>query len=291
MNKLPIRIVTIIQARIGSTRLPGKVLLPLSGKPLLLHMVNRVQQSKYCGKIVVATTTSPLDDPIEKLCEKEGISCYRGHSTDLLDRHFKAGIKYGADAVVKIPSDVPLIDPDVIDRVLQVYLSKSKTIDYVSNLHPPTYPDGNDVEVISMVALEKAWFEALQPFEREHTTPYIWEKPDQFRLANVLWETGLDYSMSHRWTIDYPEDYAFIKKVFNNLYSKNKFFSLNDILGLLESNPGLKTINDRYCGVNWYRHHLDKLKTIDSDKTRIEPEFINIPPANSLVGSLGKKQQ
>lgn len=290
MTTKHVNIVTVIQARIGSTRLPGKVLLPLSGKPLLIHLVNRVQQAKYHGKIVVATTTSPLDDPIEELCVNEGISFYRGHPTDLLDRHYKAGIKYGADAVVKIPSDVPLIDPDVIDRVLQVYLDNSKTLDFVSNLHPPSYPDGNDVEVISMGALKKAWFESLQPFEREHTTPYIWERPDQFRLANVLWETGLDYSMSHRWTIDYPEDYAFIKLVYENLYSLKKYFSLMDILDLLNSSPDLRTINASYCGVNWYRHHLDELTTIDSNKTRIEPNNVANLPNNSLLSIFGNEQ-
>lgn len=290
MTTKHVNIVTVIQARIGSTRLPGKVLLPLSGAPLLIHLVNRVQQAKYHGKIVVATTTSPLDDPIQELCVNEGISCYRGHPTDLLDRHYKAGIKFGADAVVKIPSDVPLIDPDVIDRILQVYLDNPKTFDYVSNLHPPSYPDGNDVEVISMWALKKAWFESLQPFEREHTTPYIWERPDQFRLANVPWETGLDYSMSHRWTIDYPEDYTFIKAVYENLYPLKKYFSLKDILDLLNSSPDLRKINNSYCGVNWYRHHLDELTTIDSDKTRIEPNNVANLPNNSLLSIFGNEQ-
>lgn len=266
----------------SSTRLPGKVLLPLSGKPLLLQLVDRVKQAKNYGRLVVATTTSQLDDPIEELCNIEGINCFRGHQTDLLDRHYNAGIKYDADAVVKIPSDVPLIDPEVIDRVLQTYLDNPYVLDYVSNLHPQSYPDGNDVEVISMRALQKAWFESLKPFEREHTTPYIWERPDQFRLANVLWETGLDYSMSHRWTIDYPEDYAFIKTVYENLYPLKRYFSLNDILGLLSSNPALRSINASYCGVNWYRHYPGELRTINSDETRSEPDHVGSLPDNSL---------
>jgi len=290
LTEKPLSVITVIQARIGSTRLPGKVLLPLSGKPLLLRLVNRVEQAKNAGRIVVATTTSPLDDPIERLCLNEGISCYRGHPTDLLDRHYRAGIQYGADAVVKIPSDVPLIDPEVIDRVLQVYIDNPKAIDYVSNLHPQSYPDGNDVEVISMLTLKKAWLESLQPFEREHTTPYIWERPDQFRLANVLWETELDYSMSHRWTIDYPEDYVFIKAVYDNLYPVNNNFSLNDILGLLRSKPDLMKINASYCGVNWYRNHLDMLTTIDSDKTRSEPEKLAGLSNASLVDMLQEKK-
>jgi len=290
MDNNSIKVLTIIQARVSSTRLPGKILLPLSGKPLLLQLVNRVKQAKKYGRLVVATTTSHLDDPIEELCKIEGNNCFRGHPTDLLDRHYKAGLKYGADAVVKIPSDVPLIDPEVIDRVIQVYLDNPKALDYVSNLHPQSYPDGNDVEVINMRALKKAWFESYKPFEREHTTPFIWERPDQFRLANVLWETGLDYSMSHRWTIDYPEDYAFIKTVYENLYPVNNYFSLNDILGLLSSKPALRSINTSYCGVNWYRHHLGELRTINSDETRNEPEHVASMSGNSLLRSSGNER-
>jgi spore coat polysaccharide biosynthesis protein SpsF len=273
MDKSSIKLVTVIQARISSTRLPGKVLLPLAGRPLLLRLINRVQAAKHSGCIVVATTISPIDDDIEKLCEDEGIHCYRGHPEDLLDRHYQVGVKYKADAVVKIPSDVPLIDPGVIDKVLQVYLENPRAIDYASNLHPATYPDGNDVEVISMWALKKAWLEAFQSFEREHTTPFIWERPDQFRLVNVEWESGLNYSMSHRWTIDYAEDYSFIKAVFEELYPQNRYFSLDDILDLLRNRPELMTLNSSYAGVNWYRHHLEDLKTVDVNKTRNEPEY------------------
>src|SRR5262249_36585416 len=153
--------------------------------------------------------------------------------TDLLDRHYRAAINLGVDAVVKIPSDCPLIDPAVIDRVLTFYLENPK-FDYVSNLHPPTYPDGNDVEVISMAARERALIESTKSYEREHTTPFLWDRPRQFRIGNIKWETGLDYSMSHRWTIDYVEDYAMISAVYDELWSQSKpVFSIDDILKLL----------------------------------------------------------
>ena len=154
-------------------------------------MVERVQKSSLAGTIVIATTTESSDDIIEKLCVKEGLNCYRGSQNDLLDRHYQAAKFYNADAVVKIPSDCPLIDPVVIDKVLQYYLENDFA--FVSNLHPATYPDGNDVEIMSMAAMTKAWQEATRPMEREHTTPYIWENPNLFTIGNVAWETGLDY--------------------------------------------------------------------------------------------------
>jgi spore coat polysaccharide biosynthesis protein SpsF len=261
------KIVTVIQARSGSTRLPGKVMMDILGKPLLLRMVERVQQSKLAGTIVVAITTKHNDDIIEEICKGANLLYYRGNENDLLDRHYQAGRLYDADAVVKIPSDCPLIDPKVIDKVLQYYLDNK--FDFVSNLHPATYPDGNDVEVMSSQTIEKAWQNATRTLEREHTTPYIWENPGLFKIANVAWESGLDYSMSDRWTIDYPEDFTFIKTVYEHLYPLNAAFDLQDILDLTRQNPAIFAINHKYAGVNWYRNHLDELKTITEDKTKI----------------------
>lgn len=264
-------IVTVIQARTGSSRLPNKVMLPLLGKPLLVRLVERVQAAELVGTVVVATTTDPQDDVIEALCQEEGLLCFRGRPTDLLDRHYQAGRQFNADAVVKIPSDVPLIDPKIIDKVLGVYLGNPDTYDYVSNLHPPSYPDGNDVEVVYMEALEIAWTYAERSFEREHTTPFIWENPERFSICNVVWETGLDYSMTHRWTMDYQEDYEFIKAVYEELTPQNPLFGLEDILALLDQRPDMAEINAEYTGVNWYRHHLNELRTIAPAQTRMEP--------------------
>jgi spore coat polysaccharide biosynthesis protein SpsF len=272
MNENMIRIVTVIQARTRSTRLPNKVMLPLLGEPLLVRMVERVKAACLVGSVVVATTTDPHDDVIAALCQRRGFHCFRGHPTDLLDRHYQAGKAFGADAVVKIPSDVPLIDPDVIDRVLAVYLDDPGRYDFVSNLHPASYPDGNDVEVMSMQALRRAWQGARRPLEREHTTPYLWENPQRFAIGNLSWESGLDYSMSHRWTIDYPEDYWFIRAVYEALYPHNPRFSLSDILELLERQPEIARLNAKYAGVNWYRHHLGELRTITPEHTRRLPE-------------------
>lgn len=268
MNK-PIKIVTVIQARTGSSRLPNKIFLPLFNKPLLYRMYERVQNSKLAGEIVIATTIDKSDDKVEELCKEYSIECFRGHPTDLLDRHYQAAKLFNADAVVKIPSDCPLIDANIIDKVLRFYKDNLDKYDFVSNLHPATYPDGNDVEIISFNSLELAWKEARLDLEREHTTPYIWENPDRFNIGNVVWETGFDYSMSHRFTIDYEKDYNFIKQVYDELYPINNKFTLQDILDLLERKPEIRKINEEYCGVNWYRNHLNELKTINSDQTKI----------------------
>jgi len=252
----------------GSTRLPRKVFLPLADKPLLLRMYERVAFSKYAGEIVLAITEDETDNQLFKLCQQNKINVFRGHSLDLLDRHYKAAKEYNAEAVIKIPSDCPLIDPEIIDKVILYYISNKENFDFVSNLHPPSYPDGNDVELMSFKVLENAWINAKKDFEREHTTPFIWENPDKFRVGNVLWETGLDYSMTHRFTIDYKEDYEFIKRVYDELYFSNPRFKLNDILSLLKAKPEIKKINEMYCGVNWYRNHLNELKTITTEQTK-----------------------
>ena len=260
------KIVTVIQARTGSSRLPGKVMMEILGKPLLVRMIERVQASGLKGCLVVATSTDREDDVIEKVCIDNRILCYRGSALDLLDRHYQAGKWQEADAVVKIPSDCPLIDPLIIDKVLQYYLDHY--FEYVSNLHPATYPDGNDVEVMDFKTLEKAWKEADKSFEREHTTPYIWEHPERFSTGNVTWETGLDYSMSHRFTIDYPEDFIFIKTIYERLYPVKQDFGMTDILNLLNSNPEIAAINEKYAGVNWYRNHMNELKTVTAAQTK-----------------------
>lgn len=247
-----LKVVTIIQARTGSTRLPNKVLLSAAGEPLLLHLVRRVQKAKLSGTVVVATTNNDEDNIIEELCNENDIPCFRGHSTDLLDRHYKAAIKHDADVVVKIPSDCPLIDSKIIDRIISHYLENIEKYDFVSNLRPPSFPDGNDVEVFSFDSLEYTWREARKDYEREHTTPFIWTRPEKFKIGNVLWNTGLDYSLSHRWTLDYEEDYTFIRLVFEELYHQNPNFGLYDILNLIEKKPHMSKINNNYSGQFWY---------------------------------------
>lgn len=261
-------ITIVVQARMSSTRLTGKVMLPILGEPLLFRMIERVKQIKHSVNIVVATSTEKSDNEIVHLCHDKNIMVYQGDLNNLLDRHYQVGLITGADVVVKIPSDCPLIDPSIIDKVIDFYLENSGDFDFVSNLHPATYPDGNDVELMSFKALEKSWNEATKPIELEHTTPYFWENPDKFKLGNVVWETGLDYSMSHRFTIDYEEDYQFIKRIYEELYPSKPKFTLDDILNLIALKPEIYNLNKKYLGVNWYRNHLSELTTINASQTR-----------------------
>ncbi|MDP3581564.1 MAG: glycosyltransferase family protein, partial [Ignavibacteria bacterium] len=238
------------------------------GKPLLIRMIERVSTAKIVGDVIIATSTNADDNEIDILCNQNNLICSRGHLTNLLDRHYQAAKQFNADAVVKIPSDCPLIDPKVIDKVIEHYI-KNDDLDFVSNLHPATYPDGNDVEIMSFASLECAWKDASKEYEREHTTPFIWEHNDVFKIGNVAWETGLDHSASHRWTIDFPEDYEFIRKVYEELYPTNPKFSLNDILSLLKSKPEIAEINSQYLGRYWYENHLDELTNIDEYKNKL----------------------
>jgi spore coat polysaccharide biosynthesis protein SpsF len=269
MAKHELNITIVVQARMSSSRLPGKVMLPILGEPLLWKMIERLKRVKYPVEIVVATSTDPSDNEIDDFCRFENIKCYRGNLTDLLDRHYQVGLLTIADAVIKIPSDCPLIDPKIIDTIIDFYLGNTTEYDFISNLHPATYPDGNDVELMTFEALETAWQEAQKPLELEHTTPYLWENPQKFKIANLIWETGLDYSMSYRFTIDYHEDYEFIKRVFEELYPNNPEFRLEDILDLIDSKPEIYEINKKYVGVNWYRNHLSELTTISAEQTNI----------------------
>jgi spore coat polysaccharide biosynthesis protein SpsF len=265
------RLLLVVQARLGSSRLPGKVLLEASGAPLLERMLERVRAARTPFLPALAIPAGTANEPLAELGQRLGIDVFRGHETDLLDRHYQAGLHFGADALAKVPSDCPLIDPAAIDRVLGVFRESSRTFDYVSNLHPASWPDGNDVEVMTMKALAIAWREAQRPFEREHTTPFLWDQPGRFRLANVAREGADDLSMSHRFTLDYPEDHAFVAAVYEALYSATRpVFSLHDILNLLEGRPDIRALNARHAGVNWYRHHLAELRTVQSSETRSE---------------------
>jgi spore coat polysaccharide biosynthesis protein SpsF len=265
-------VVTIIQARTGSSRLPGKVMLPLGGRTVLARLLERVRASRLAGEVVVATTTNRADDPIATQAARLGVAVVRGHPTDLLDRHYQAARALGPRYVVKIPSDCPLIDPAVIDRVVGWSLAQADSPDYVSNLHPATHPDGNDVEVMAFPALEIAWAEARQDHEREHTTPFLWDQPGRFRLGNVRWETGLDCSRTHRYVLDYPEDYAVIRELDRELSRRDPWFGVARAVDWLDRHPRIAALNARYRGVNWYRHHLGSLRTVGTADTRPEPE-------------------
>ena len=253
----------VVQARMGSRRLPGKVLLPLAGKPLLERMLERVLSARFPFQLCVATSTLAEDEPIRQLCQRISVPVVSDHPTDLLQRHLAAARALQADVVAKIPSDCPLIDPAIIDRVLAYYAEHAGELDFVTNLHPPSWPDGNDVEVMPIRMLELAAAEAQKPLEREHTTPFFWDQPARFRIGNVSWGGGRDLSKTHRFTIDYAEDYAFIAGVYDELCTAARpVFRLPDILALLESKPELLRINARWTGQSWHLAELGSLRSV-----------------------------
>lgn len=263
----------VVQARTASTRLPGKVLLPLAGAPALLRQLERLLAARSRFELVVATTYRPEDDGLAERVRRFGVRVFRGHPHDLLDRHYRAARQAGAEVVVKVPSDCPLVDPGALDAVLDLFRADPSLYDFVSNLHPPSWPDGNDVELMTFSALEQAFREAARPHEREHTTPYFWDQPERFRVGNVAWPGGRDLSMSHRFTLDYADDYAFAAAVYETLYRRERpLFTLDEILALVEERPELLSLNARYAGVNWYRLHLGELRTVSASATRPAPQ-------------------
>jgi len=194
----------IIQARISSSRLPGKVLLEIDGTPILSKMIDRVKKAKYVEEIVIATSTDPSDDPIEAYAKANNIPLERGSLNDVLDRYYQAAKRRKAKTIIRLTGDCPLIDPEVID--LMVLSFRQNQCDYISNTAPSessTYPDGMDVEIFSMNALERSWKEAKKPSEREHVTFYFWKNPHLFKTHQVILNRNLS---NYRVTVDYQED-------------------------------------------------------------------------------------
>jgi spore coat polysaccharide biosynthesis protein SpsF len=228
----------IVQARMTSTRLPGKVLLPLAGEPMLTRLVERLRRVQHADGIVVATTNNAADDPIAALCAQLGVPCHRGSEHDVLSRYADAARLHGADTVVRITSDCPLIDPALIDRVIAVY--EEGDSDYVSNMLPPTWPYGMAVEVFGAAALAQAHAEATQAAEREHVTPFLYWHPERYRLRNVA--SPVDLSQ-HRWTVDTPEDYELVSRLFEHLMPTHPHFTQADVLALLEQHPAWIALN------------------------------------------------
>jgi glutamate-1-semialdehyde aminotransferase/spore coat polysaccharide biosynthesis protein SpsF (cytidylyltransferase family) len=239
----------------GSSRFPGKVLEDLSGRPMLWHVVDRVRRARRVERVVVATTDRAVDDPIARFCAQENIACFRGDEQDVLDRFYQAARADHADVVVRITADCPLIDPEVIDKVVERF--QRGDCDYVSNAIRYTYPDGLDTEVFSFAALERAWREAGKPSEREHVTPYL--RTGKFRVANVESEIPVSPAQ-YRWTVDHPADLEFVRKVYA-AFSRNGEFGFREIFDLLKERPDLATIQaETITNEGYYKSLYDQAK-------------------------------
>lgn len=240
-------IVTIVQARMGSTRFPGKSLAEISGKPMLWHVVNLARIAKTVDKVVVATTDQLSDDRVATFCLREGIDCFRGSESDVLDRVYHAAKEQHADVVVRITGDCPLIDPLVIDKVVNCF--KEGAWDYASNALRYSYPDGLDTEVFSFCALEQAWRESNKPSEREHVTPYL--RGGKFRTVNVESDIPVPLGI-HRWTVDYPSDLEFVRRIYAE-FPAPTYFRHQDILDFLKRTPDLSPLHKIVSNEGYYR--------------------------------------
>jgi spore coat polysaccharide biosynthesis protein SpsF len=230
--------VVIVQARMTSTRLPGKVLKTVLGKPLLEYQMERLRRIKAVGEIVIATTTNDTDQPIVDFCNRLSVSYFRGSEEDVLARYHGAAEKYNADVVVRITADCPVIDPAVCEAVI-TYFSKNKNqYDYV---RLEQYPRGLDAEVFTFKVLDECFREATEQPDREHVTPFIYRHPKRYRVKHMICDE--DYS-HHRWTVDTPEDFELVKRIIEELYSINKMFDYVDILNVLKKNPEWYYINE-----------------------------------------------
>lgn len=231
------KVVAILQARCSSRRLPNKVLLPILGKPMLQRQIERTLHSKLINELVVATSNQSSDTALVQLCEAINISCFAGDLDNVLDRFYQAALQANADVVVRLTGDCPLCDAAIIDSVIAQHISGNN--DYTSNVDPETFPDGLDVEVMSFNALQNAWLNAESKTDLEHVTPYI---RNQTRLIKGAVVSDIDYS-DHRWTVDEPQDFEFVTKIYSILGAEEQYFDANAIYKLLLAQPALQEIN------------------------------------------------
>jgi spore coat polysaccharide biosynthesis protein SpsF (cytidylyltransferase family) len=235
------KVLAIVQARMSSSRLPGKVLMPILGKPMLFRQIERINRSKQINMVAVATSKDSSDDLLFNRCSEEEIFCYRGSLNDVLKRFVEVVEIFNPEIVVRLTGDCPLTDPILIDELIKKF--KSGDYDYISNCSPPSYPDGLDVEVMSVDCLKDANKRALLPSDREHVTLYIRQNPDLYRLYNK--SSTVDLSKL-RWTVDELEDFVFVNRIYQALYPKKSDFNSNDILNLLNQDKTLVTINNKF---------------------------------------------
>lgn len=231
-------VVVIIQARMGSSRLPGKVMKLLAGKPVIQHVIERAKLIPNISNVIVATTTSAKDGPLVEFCNSIEVPVFRGNEDDVLDRYYQAALFYRAEVVVRITGDCPLLDPIESEKVIKRFFEIDA--DYVSNTNPPMLPDGLDTEAFSMRILEKAWKEAKLKSEREHVTYYIYSNPQEFKTGSIKYKDDFNH---YRLTLDEVADYKLLKKIFSLLRENGQFGYLHEVIHILGKNPGLLEIN------------------------------------------------
>jgi len=234
-------ILAILQARITSQRLPSKVLMTILGRPMLELQIERILRCKKIDQLIVATSINQEDDPIDTLCKKMEISCFRGDLANVLDRFYQAARRYRPQHVVRLTGDCPLTDPMLIDELIEFYLARK--CDYASNCQEPTLPDGLDAEIFTFETLAQTWQEAKLPSHLEHVTQFMYSQPQRFTIASYKYHQDLS---RYRWVVDEPEDLEFVRKIYEKLYPSNPEFRTQDIIALLKRNKKLVEINQRF---------------------------------------------
>lgn len=234
-------IIVVLQARASSSRLPGKVLKPILGKPMLHHQIERIQRARMPAHLILATSRNPDDDAVANIGHNAGVDVYRGSLGDVLDRFYHAAEPFAPSHVVRLTGDCPLADPSIIDAVTRFAVEGE--YDYASNTIRPTFPDGLDVEVATFQALQAAWKEATTKSDREHVMPFLHRQPDRFRLGN--YENTQDLS-ALRWTVDEPADFTFVESIYEALYPANPAFDSAAVLSHLGKNPALASLNSGF---------------------------------------------
>ncbi len=251
------KISVLIQARTQSTRLPNKVLAEIENKPLIWHIIERLKKSKKINQIILTIPSGTKDEKLKKIAKDCNILSFGGDESDVLARFYSAALKFNADPIIRITGDCPLVDPNLVDEIIEFY--NKNNYDYVSNTLIPTYPDGLDIEIFSFKALSKAFKEAKLKSEREHVTPYIWNNPKIFQLYN--YKNILDQS-HYRWCVDEQQDLELIRRIYSNFKPKI-IFPFNDVIKFVKSNPEISKINETIIRNEGY------LKSIKDDKETI----------------------
>ena len=236
-------ILAILQARMSSSRLPGKVLTPIMGVPMLQRQLQRLNLCKSLDKLIVATSTEPSDDALVSMCEQIGQTCYRGDLNNVLKRFYDCTVKHQPTHIVRLTGDCPLIDAAVVDAVVNKHVQQK--YDYTTNAYPQSFPDGLDVEVMTAQTLKTIYQKATQPDEIEHVTYYVRRYCENFSIGTLSCDQDLS---EHRWTVDYPEDFALVKAVFEGLYAKDPHFNYQQVLTFLQHHPDVYALNRQYSG-------------------------------------------
>ena len=274
--KIP-KTAAIIQARMNSSRFAGKILREIDGKPLLEILIDRLHYSKALGKIIVATTGSPQDDPIVAFCKKKGVDYYRGSEEDLLDRTYRAAQYFNLDTIARITSDCPLNDPEVVDNIVNFFHDNRSSYDFVANTAPPpgTYPEGMDVEVFSFKSLETAWREAIKPSDREHVTFFFWKQPERFRLHRI--EAPEDWS-NIRLTVDRADDLEIVEQIYRNFKENTKPVGVVELVNYVKQNEQLSSNRKHAFGEGWNA-------SLEEDRSRESNEnVVKAPPLDLKKG-------